>query len=186
MLIDALLSFVPIGGNLSLVGAAGTPIPSGVIDLLGAGVGVAPPSIIGTATLFGTDMGVGSNRPELNVSIGTAVTGAAGLLMKIALQAAPDLGVGGNFQPGAWTDIVSQDGIALTNLTANAVPFRTPWLPTMPPGLLPRYLRLLFSPMTVAALPSGNFTAGTIASAVVTTVRDDYAARYAAKNYKVS
>jgi hypothetical protein len=41
---DALLAFVPIGGNLSLVAGAGVDIPSSqTIDLLGVGVGVAPP-----------------------------------------------------------------------------------------------------------------------------------------------
>jgi hypothetical protein len=183
MLIDALLSFVPIGAPLSLVSAQNTTVAStNVIDLIGAGVGVAPPSIIGTATLFGTDMGVGGLRPELNISVGTAFVAGGGTTLKIALQGAPDLGVGGGYLPGTYTDIVSQDGITAANLTAGAVPARFPWIPTMPPGLLPRYLRLLF---TLSNTGTG-FTAGTIASALVTTVRDDYAARYAAKNYKVS
>jgi hypothetical protein len=188
MLTDSLLSFIPLGAPLSLVGGSGVTIPStNIIDLLGAGVGVAPPSIIGTATVFGTDMGVGGLRPELQISVGTAfVAGVAGTLLKIALQGAPDPGAAGNYTPTTWTDIVSQDGITPANLTAGAVPFRCPWIPTMPPGLLPRFLRLLFSPMSATALPSGDFSAGTIASALVTTVRDDYAARYAAKNYTVA
>lgn len=183
---DALVAFIPIGAPLSLVGGAGITIPSNIIDLLGAGVGVPPPSIIGNAALFGTDMGVGGKRPELNISVGTAFVGAAGQLLKIALQAAPDTGVGGNYQPGAWVDVDSQDGLTAANLTAGAVPFRSPWIPTMPPGLRPRFMRLLFSPMTATALPSGSFSAGTIASALVTTVRDDQANRYASKNFSVS
>ena len=82
MLIDALVAFVAIGGNLSLVAGAGVTIPSTVIDLLGAGVGVAPPNIIGTRTVFGTDQGVGGIRPELNIAVGVACTGAAGQLLK--------------------------------------------------------------------------------------------------------
>jgi hypothetical protein len=34
--------------------------------------------------------------------------------------------------------------------------------------------------------PAGTFTAGTIASALVTTVRDDEFQKYAAKNYSVA
>ena len=187
MITDALVAFVPIGGNLSLVAGAGIAIPStNIIDLLGAGVGVAPPNIIGTRSVFGTDEGVGGKRPELNVTIGTALTGAAGQLLKVALQGAVDLGAGGNYQPGTWVDIVSQDGITLANATAGAVILRSPFLPTMPPGLMPRFLRLLFSPMTATALPSGSFTAGTIASALVTMVRDDQANKFAAKNFAVA
>lgn len=188
MFTDGQLAFVPLGTPLSLVGAAGVTFPStNIIDLLGNGVGVAPTSIIGsTRSVYGVDAGVGGLRPELNISVGTAFTGATGQQLKVALQGAPDPGAAGNYTPTTWTDIVSQDGIALANLTANAVIFRAPWLPDMPPNLQPRFLRLLFSPMTATALPSGSFTAGTIASALVTTVRDDYAARYAAKNFTVA
>ncbi len=184
---DSLVAFIPIGAPLSLVAGAGIAIPSSVIiDLLGQGVGTAPTNIIGNATLFGTDMGVGGKRPELNVSVGTAFTGAAGTTLKAALQAAVDQGVGGNYQPGTWTDVESQDNIALANLVAGAVIFRAPWIPTMPAGLRPRYMRLLFSPQLAGATPSGNFTAGTISSALVTTTRDDQANKFAARNYSVS
>jgi hypothetical protein len=186
MISDALVAFVPIGGNLSLVAGGGIAIPSLVLDLLGQGVGQAPFNIIGNAAVFGTDEGVGGRRPELNVAIGTAVTAAAGTTLKVALQAAADLGAAGNYQPGTWTDIVSQDNIALANLTAGAVIFRSPFLPTMPPNLLPRFLRLLFSPQLANVTPSGSFTAGTIGSATVTMVRDDQANKFAARNYKVA
>lgn len=199
MITDALVAFVPIGGNLSLVGGVAAAIPSNVIDLLGQGVGTAPQNIIGTGrTTFGTDLGVGGKRPELNVTIGTALAGAAGTTLKVALQAAQDTLV--TFQPGPWIDIDSEDGIGLANVAnpnstgqagvAGAVVFRSPWIPTFPPGFMPRYLRLLFTPQTVAGAvttsPGGNFTAGTIASALVTMVRDDWAAKYANKNYSVA
>ena len=192
MITDSLVAFVPIGGNLSLVAGAGVVIPSpNTLDLLGSGVGTAPPNIIGTRTTFGTDMGVGGHlRPELNITVGVGLTGAVGQQLKVALQGAIDLGAGGNYLPGTWVDIASQDGIALANISggavAGAVIARFPFLPTMPPSLMPRYLRLLFSPMTAAALPSGNFTAGTISSALVTWVRDDQANKYAGKNYSVA
>ena len=185
---DSLVSFIPLGAPLSLANlGAGITAPSTTIfDIMGVGVGVAPPNIIGNAALFGADMGVGGKRPELNIGVGTAFTGAVGQQLKIALQAAVDTGAGGNYQPGTWTDVVSQDGITLANLTAGAVPFRCPFIPDMPPGLRPRFMRLLFSPMTSTTLPSGSFTAGTIAFALVTVVRDDQANKYSAKNYSVS
>lgn len=188
MITDQLLNFVPIGGPLSLVGGAGVTIRSTVIDLLGQGVGTPPANIIGNVAIFGAPdaMGVGNQRPELNVTVGTALTGAAGLTLKAALQAAPDLGVGGNYQPGAWVDLGSQDGITLAQGAANTVIMRLPWLPPFPFNLRPRYLSLLFSPVSNGgAVPSGNFTAGTISSALVVMSRDDYFIKNAAKNYSV-
>ena len=186
---DAQIAFVPLGAPLSMVSGAGTVITSTVLDILGEGVGVNPLTgndIIGNVTTFGADMGVGSgNRPELLISVGTTFTGPVGQQLKIALQAAPDAGAP-TYLPGTWTDIVSQDGITLANLVAGAIPFRTPFLPVMPANLRPRYLRLAFSPMTATTLPSGNFTAGTIAFALVTWARDDQANKFAARNYTVA
>lgn len=187
MITDALVAFVPIGSPLSLVGASGATFASNVIDLLGQGSGTAPVNVIGVnRTVFGTDLGVGGRRPELNITIGTSLTGAAGTTLKAALQAAPDTGSGGGYAPGTWVDVVSQDGIAMSNAVSGAVIFRSPWLPDFPPNLMPRYLRLLFSPQYSSQTPNGSFTAGTIASALVTMVRDDYAAKYANRNYMVA
>lgn len=185
MIVDALVSFVPIGAPLSLVAGAGQPIASGILDLLGQGVGTAPNNIIGNASVFGEDAGVGGRRPELNITIGTALNGAAGTTLKAALQAAVDQGSGGNYQPGAWQDIASQDGITLTQGAAGVVIARFPFLPTIPANLRPRYLRLLFSPQLNGSTPAGAFTAGTISSALVTMVRDDLAQKNAARNYAV-
>ena len=70
--------------------------------------------------------------------------------------------------------------IIIGNLTANQVIARLPWLPPFPPNLRPRFLRLL------GRIPAAtDFTAGTIASALVTFVRDDQFNKYAANNYKV-
>ena len=65
-------------------------------------------------------------------------------------------------------------------LTANTLIARFPFLPPFPFNLRPRFVRLLFSPSS-----GGSFTAGTIASALVTLGRDDYSAKYTANNYKV-
>lgn len=182
MFSDALLSFVPLGGNLSLVAGAGISIPSNIVDLLGNGVGVAPTSVIGTAAVFGTDMGIGGLRPELNVSIGVAAVTANVATLNLAFQAAPDLGVGGNYQPGAWQTLVETGALTAAQLTANQIIARFPWLPVFPNTLRPRFLRLL------AQIPAAtNFTAGTIASALCVTVRDDIASlQQAARNYTVA
>lgn len=191
MILDSLVTFVPIQTPLSLVGASGATFASLVFDLLGSGVGQPPGNIIGNATVFGTDEGVGGKRPELNVTIGTGLTGTVGTTLKVALQAAVDIG-SPTYQPGTWTDIVSQDLIALANITGGAVAgsviFRSPFLPTMPANLRPRYLRLLFSPQygTPVETPNGDFTAGTISSAVVTMVRDDQANKFQPSNYVVA
>lgn len=180
MLTDATLAFVPIGAPLSLVIASGASSRSGIIDLLGLGVGVAPTNIFGTPTLFGAPdaMGVGK-RPELNVTVGTAAAGATSTL-NVALQAAADQGAAGNYQPSTWNTLAETGPIAVANLTANTVIARFPWLPPFPANLRPRYLSLLFSVATA------NMTAGTIASALVGLIRDDQFNKFAAKNYSVS
>lgn len=197
MITDALLGFVPLGAPLSLVGPANTAIASGVYDFLGLGAGVSPGTqsggsggqIWGNTTVFGQAdaMGVGNQRPELNVTIGTALAGAAGLTLNCALQCAIDSGSAGGYQPGAWINIGGQDGITLAQGAANTVIFRSPWLPPFPANERPRFLRLLFSPVSSGgAVPSGAFTAGTISSALVVMSRDDYFAKYAAKNFSVA
>jgi hypothetical protein len=184
MITDALLNFLGLGANQSMVGAAGTSIQIGnVIDLLGLGVGVPPTNVnIGNVTNYGAAdaMGVGANRPELNISVGTAFVTANAATLEVVLQAAADSGTP-TYQPGAWNDLGTSGLITAANLTANQVIARLPWLPPFPPGLRPRFLRLL------GRIPSAtNFTAGTIASALVTLVRDDQFNKYAAKNFTVS
>jgi hypothetical protein len=175
MRIDALLSFVPLGAPLSLIGGSGNAVRSGVIDLLGQGQGTAPTNIIGTTTTFGTDQGIGTFRPELMVALGPAVLGATSY--NFALQAAPDAGTP-TYLPGTWTTLAETGQIPIASLTLNQVVARFPWLPAFPANLQPRYLSLL---MTAIGTP----TAGTIAFALVTLVRDDQSNRFAAKNYKV-
>lgn len=192
MITDALIAFVPMGAPLSLVGGANVAIRSAPVDMLGLGVGVNPATagqIWGNTTVFGQadGMGVGNQRPELNVTIGTALAGAAGLTLNVALQYAPDLGIGGGFQPGTWQNIASQDGITIAQGAANTVIARFPYLPPFPFNERPRFLSLLFSPVSSGgAVPSGNFTAGTIASAVVVMSRDDYFIAQQPRNYTVA
>jgi hypothetical protein len=183
MVLDGQLSFVPLGSTLSLVAGAGVSIPStNVIDIIGAGVGVAPPNIIGTAALFGADIGVGGHlRPEIMCAIGTACATSNSATLNAALQAAPDTGAAGGYVPTTWTTIAETGAIAAASLTAGQIIARFPFLPAFPANLRPRFLRLYFQ------IPAAtNFTAGTIGAAVVTLVRDDLAQKNATRNYTVA
>lgn len=180
MRLDSQLSFIPVGSPLSIVGGAGVAFASNVLDLLGAGVGQAPPSYIGNAATFGADMGVGGIRPELDVAVGTAFATSNSATLNVQLQAAADQGAAGAYQPSTWNTIVETGAIAVGNLTAQQIIARFPWLPVLG-SLRPRYIRLNF------AVASGtNFTAGTIAFAGVTLIRDDLAQKNAAKNFTVA
>jgi hypothetical protein len=199
MRLDAQLSFVPIGSSFSLVGAAGIGFASPTtIDLLGQGVGTAPLNIIGdTLTTgfnsgnFGTDLGIGRYKPMTEVIIGSTFTTANGATLNVQFQGATDTGATGNYQPGTWQTFVETGTLTAAQLilpaglgsgvvTASPVIARFDFPPSFPPGFSPRYLRLFFSIAT-----GTNFTAGTIAAAIVTTVRDDLAQKYAAKNFIV-
>lgn len=181
MLIDSQVSFIPPGSSLSLVTGPGGTVPStNTIDLLGQGVGTAPANIIGNATVFGTDMGIGGVRPQLEVLIGTAFTTSDAATLNVAFQAAVDTGAGGGYQPGTWETLVETSFIAVAELTAGQILARFDFPPSFPANLSPRYLRLLFEVGT-----GTEFTAGTISAAIVTMVRDDQANKYAAKNFTV-
>jgi hypothetical protein len=179
---DASLAFVPIGAPMSLVGGAGLALPSPItIDLLGQGVGTAPQNIIGNVSTFGTDLGIGRYRAQLDVAIGTAAASGGACTLNLAMQGAPDQGAGGAYQPGAWQTLVETGPLTLAQLTTGQIIARFDWAAAFPANLRPRYVRLL------AQIAAGlSFTAGTIAYAIVTTVRDDQQNRQAANNYVVA
>ena len=178
MRVDALLSFVPIGTPLSLVGSDGVAIESTVIDLTGLGSGVLENNIIGTRTVFGTDFGIGDNRPLLDVVVGTGLVTGNSATLTVRLQGAVDNGSG---SPGTWITFMETGAITAAQAPANTRIARMDIEAAFPEGTLPRFLRLQFAPQSGA-----HFTAGTIAFAIVTTVRDDYSVAYAAKNYTVA
>ena len=67
------------------------------------------------------------------------------------------------------------------NLISGRTILRGPILPAFPENLRPRFLRILFQ------VPAAtNFTAGSIAFALMTWVRDDLAFKFAARNYAVA
>lgn len=178
MILDASLILVPVQSPLSLVGGAGIGFASAVIDLLGAGQGVAPPSIIGATALFGNDFGIGHFKPQFNVVVGTACTTANSATLNVAVQLAADTGAGGGYLPGTWNIINESGPITAANLTAGQTLPRLSLTPVFPPNLRPRFLRLLFQ---VAA--ATNFTAGSIAHAEIVVHRDDLGNRQMVRNF---
>lgn len=177
MLIDALLNFSL--QPLSLVGGAGVAIPSGIIDLMGAGVGVAPPNIFGNATVFGEDAGIGEPRMKSEVLVSTAFTTGNAATLNIAFQGAADTGLAGGYLPSTWVTLEETGYQAVTALTLGAIIYRPDWPPAVPPSFKPRFLRLLFQPLAAT-----SFTAGAVI-AFNTMGRDDTANLFIPANYSV-
>ena len=153
-----------------------TAVSTGVIDLAGVGVGNAPPNIIGTATIFGEDIGGGGpgvSAPQLLVKVGTAFTAGGAATLQVQLQCSVDTAV--TYQPAAWDTIAQTDTYAVALLTAGQVlaPFT---IPTRYPGQgFPRYYRLNY------VIATGPMLTGTIGFAGIATGTDDietYPANY--------
>jgi hypothetical protein len=126
-------------------------------------------------------MGIGDNRPLLNVVVGTAFTTVDAATLEVALQGAPDTGVAGGYQPGTWQTLVQSPLMTAAQLTAGAIIARFDFPPAFPANLRPRFYRLLF------ITPTGTqFTAGTIGSALVTMARDDDNNRFTPNNFVVN
>lgn len=180
MLTDALVGFIPAGSTLSLVAGAGVGIRSGIIDLLGLGAGVDPLSadIIGTRTLWGTDMGIGDPRAQTEVLITTALATANAATLNVKFQGALDAGTP-TFQPGAWRTLMETGEMAVADLTLGAICARFDFPPAFPINFQPRFLSLLFVVPAAA-----NFSAGAV-TAPVALVRDDYSEKFQPKNYSI-
>lgn len=163
MFFDNLISFAA-AQSLTSVSTGTTSMTT--YDVTGAGVGVAPNMIGGltstSGTLIGFDIGAGDGMaiPEVFWNVTTAFTSGANASLAIALQAAPDSGVGN--LPGVWTTLVQTNNIPLTALTASSSgQFQ---VPPVPPGFglnNPRFYRLNF------VINSTTFTAGAISANLV-------------------
>ena len=183
MITDALLSLVSPGSPISLANlATGAAVASQVIDLLGSGVGTAPQNIIGTRTVFGQTVGVDWLKPAIMLHVGTAFTTSSSCTLTVQFQGSVDSGVSGTppYSPNAWITYSEVPGLTAAQLIAQRS-IRVDFQPNFPFETLPRFLQLNFQ-----TLSGASFTAGTIANAVVTLVRDDYGEKYAAKNYTVA
>ena len=182
MLTDALLSFIPVyAPPQSMVAAAGVSLQIGqTIDLLGQGVGTPPQNVIGNASLFGQDPGSGFLKPFLRTITGTAFVTANSATLNLQLQYAADTGAGGSYQPSTWNTIVESGTISAANLAANTILPKLEFEPVFPYNLRPRFIRLNGS------IPSAtNFTAGTIAVALVLLGADEFANKLATRGYTV-
>lgn len=178
MLVDALVSFQT--SPLSLVAGAGVDVASGIIDLLGLGVGVAPDNYIGNRDVFGSDPGIGWPRAQAQVMITTALTTATAATVNFAYQGAADLG-DPTYLPDTWHTIVESGEIAVTDMdTIGDIAWQFDFEPTHPLSFMPRFLRVL------AQIPAGtSLTAGGIVIPV-TTGLDQQKQRYTPSNYTVS
>lgn len=183
MMLDAILEFVShAGAAQSMVGAAGAAIPfNNVVDLMGSGVGTAPPNIIGRASLFGEDPGIGRYRPFVEIVLGAAFTTSNSATATFSIQYAPDTGSAGGYLPGTW-EVAAETG-ALTAAELSAAQVIRMDVPATPPNTpTPRYMRIVMTPPAAT-----NFTAGTIEAAFITQGRDDLrSAQQAASNYVVA
>jgi hypothetical protein len=170
MQLDALLNFVQPGqAPVSAVGAAGAVVQIGaIIDLLGPGVGVAPPGIIGNTSLWGHDPGLGRVKPEINIHIGTAFATGNAATGEFAIQYAPDTGAAGGYQPGTWEDAETTGFKLVAELAANTV-LRMDLPPAPPLTLMPRFMRLIMRPPAAT-----NMNAGTVTFAGPTMARDEH------------
>ncbi len=183
MLIDASFSPLPAGSApQSLVLGAGIGAQIGmVLDLLGVGAGVAPPNIIGSASLFGASPGSGVIKPVLLCITGTAFATSNSATLNVQLQYAADTGSSGAYQPGTWYTQEETGTIAAANLTANTQFAQLEFSPAFPFTVRPRFIRLY------ASIASGtNFTAGTISFAGVLLGRDELGQKQASRNYTVA
>lgn len=135
-------------------------------DVTGAGVGVAPNMSGGvtstSGTLIGFDIGAGDGMaiPEIYWNVTTAFTTGGNASLAIALQAAPDSGVGN--LPGVWTTLAQTGNIPVTALGATGNgQFQ---IPPVPPGFgenNPRFYRLNF------VINSTTFTGGALTANIV-------------------
>jgi hypothetical protein len=175
MITDQLVSFLPPGTNLPVTNAA---VYSNVVDLLGPGVGVTPEQagiIIGqTVSKFGADQGVGIIVPELICAVGTAFAGTGTLT--VTFEGAQDNGSG---SPGTYQIFDASPAMTITQLAAASFFYRRKWPIEYPDGFNPRFTRLGFT-------PSGTFTAGTVAFAVVTMGPAANFSKFQGKNFVVA
>ena len=144
-----------------------TAASTNVIDLAGLGSGTTVTNIIGNASVFGEDIGIGSGvyRPKILVTVGTAFAG--GTSLNVQLQGAPDNGSG---SPGTYVTYDESGAVVTASLTANQVIFRVDVAAIQPAnGPLPRFLRLNYTVV-------GTYTAGTIAFAGIVLDRQDWSA----------
>jgi hypothetical protein len=136
---------------------------SAVIDLTGAGVGVAPAMTNGAGNSIGLDVGAGDGAamPSVTVIIGTTFVGTGTTTMSIAVKAAPQTSATDNSQ-GTYTTLTTTQAFATppvgSKLTGGTI-INIPIPPLAPGEAMPRYYKLTYTiangPMTAGALSAG-------------------------------
>lgn len=178
---DAQTAFVPPNSAFSLVGGAGVTLQIGqIIDLLGSGVGTAPPSIIGNRSLYGVDPGIGLMKPEVELDVLAGLATGNAATVEFAIQYAPDTGAGGGYQPGAWENVNTTGAKAVAEYPAGTQ-LRMDLPPAPPDQQLPppRYVRMVMIPAAAT-----NLNAGTVQFAGIVMARTDFVQRNAPNNYQ--
>lgn len=135
---------------------------SSIIDLTGAGVGVAPAMVGGIGFPIGFDIGAGDGVaiPSVNVVVGTTFVGTGNTTMSITLKAAPQVSATNNAQ-GTYTTLIITDAIPVANLTAGSmINIPIPPINLAENEAVPRYYKLSY---TVA---NGPMTAGTVSAGI--------------------
>lgn len=140
-----------------------TALSTNAIDLLaGTTVGSGgaftnPPAIIGNASTFGMDFGIGVTQGMPRI-VGTAIaafTAAGAATMQVQFQGAPDPN-NGTLAGVTWTTYGQTDTIAKTLLTASTRIFSFDWPMRKIGQALPRFVVLNY------VVATGPMTAGTI------------------------
>ena len=140
---------------------------SSILDLTGAGVGVVPAMVGGTAGVIGVDVGAGDGVaiPSVNVVIGATFTGTGTTTMTISLKAAPQVSATNPAQ-GTYTTLLTTQAFTTapvgSQLTAGSI-VNIPIPPiTLATGEQPpRYYKLTYT------IANGPMTAGTVSAGIV-------------------
>lgn len=133
-----------------------TTADSSVIDITGAGVGVAPTMIGGNGGVIGADIGAGDGEavPAVIVNIGTTLVG--GTSLQISLKAAPALA---NNTEGTYTTLLTTAAIPTASLVAGEQ-ITLPIPQRIPGEALPRFYKLTYTIV-------GTYTGGTVSAGIV-------------------
>jgi hypothetical protein len=180
-LFDAQTAFVLPNSAFSLVGGAGAIVQIGnIVDLLGVGVGVAPPNIIGNRSVYGVDPGIGLMKNEVEIDLLAALATGNSATAEFAIQYAIDSGASGGYQPGTWED-ANTTGIKAVGAFPAGTQIRMDLPPSpadmqLPP---PRFVRAIMRPSAAA-----NLNAGTVAFAGIVPARTDLVNKNAPNNYQ--
>ena len=132
-----------------------------IIDITGAGSGVAPAMINGfpaTATSVGVDYGVGDGMANPYVVIAITATTTVSGTLTISLNAAPD---NGSYSPGTYTAIYTSAALTgATQLkTGNVLYFQVPPTLASMGEALPRFYKLIYTVGSSISLKVNSFMA---------------------------